>query len=433
MDQRACCTHCGKSYLCESKMHVIKNLSNHLKMCTIYLAKKSDGKTQITFEHGDTNKMMAWNFDQKESKKALAYMIIVDELSFSFVNGEGFRHYNRITQPLFNEIDNVLTISVDNASANDNAIGFLKRIFANNHNCLLHGKWIHMRCAAHILNLWIKNLGAGLENFTKCVENARWASTKHLIIDVAHMWNSTYEMLEVGQSYEQAFDRYDLKDVSFGNEIRNKGHLIPTSEDWKKARKLCQFLKTFHDVTLKFSGTKYVTSHIFVVELAKIHNILVEQLQCNYLEEQPKNQHLYDIAKVMKPKFDKYFGDIDNMNLLVYFAFVLVILDDHYRLEGKALVELKKTYIKNELKAFYEDYVRIHASPSTTSTSTLRKRPNPNNPTSTATNSDHGDSKLGESVEDFDTNCSFEILLWWKELFRRQNYQKPNLYTRLAS
>lgn len=107
-------------------------------------------------------------------------------------------------------------------SANDNAIGFLKRIFANNHNYLLHGKWIHMRCTAHILNLvvqdgiknidksienircaikWIKNSGARLENFTKCAENSRCASTKHLILDVAHRWNSTYEMLEVAQAY----------------------------------------------------------------------------------------------------------------------------------------------------------------------------------------------------------------------------------------
>lgn len=186
-----------------------------------------------------------------------------------------------------------------------------------------------------------------------------------------------------------------------------------------------------------------MTSHIFVVELVKIHNILVEQLQCDYLEEQPMDQHLYDIAKVMKPKFDKYFGDIENMNLLVYFAFILdprnkeefleIILNDHYGLEGKAVAELKKMHIKSELKALYEDYVRIHAPPSTiSSTSTLRKRPNPNNPTSTTTNSDHGDrlrnrmktsqtssssiseldKYLGESVEDFDTNGSFEILLW---------------------
>ncbi|GJS21774.1 zinc finger BED domain-containing protein RICESLEEPER 2-like protein [Tanacetum coccineum] len=53
------------------------------------------------FEHGDGNKMMAWKFKQKESKKALAHMVIVDELPFSFVQREGFRHYSKINQPLF--------------------------------------------------------------------------------------------------------------------------------------------------------------------------------------------------------------------------------------------------------------------------------------------------------------------------------------------
>ncbi|CAI9278610.1 unnamed protein product [Lactuca saligna] len=129
------------------------------------------------------------------------------------------------------------------------------------------------------------------------------------------------------------------------------------------------------------------------------------------------------------------------MNLLVCFAFILdprnkkqfleIILDDHYELEGKAIVELKKIHIKNELKALYEDSC---LSSTTSSTSTLRKRSNSNNPTSTTTNSNHGDrlrnrmkksqtssssiseldKYLGESVENFDTNGSFEILLWWK-------------------
>ena len=103
----------------------------------------------------------------------------------------------------------------------------------------------------------------------------------------------------------------------------------------------------------------------------------------------------------MKPKFDKYFGEIENMNLLLYFAFLLdlrnkeefldIILDDHYGMEGIAIVQLKKTHIKNEFKALYEDYVRIHASPSTTSsTSTFGKQPYPNNPPGTSI-PDYGD------------------------------------------
>ncbi|XP_076885657.1 zinc finger BED domain-containing protein RICESLEEPER 2-like [Bidens hawaiensis] len=207
---------------------------------------------------------------------------------------------------------------------------------------------------------WVKKSGARIEKFKKCAESARCASTKELVLDVPTRWNSTYLLLEVAEVYEHEFDRFDLEDATFGNEIRKKNHSIPTSEDWVKARKLCVFLKKFHEVTLRIYGTKYVTSHTLVVELAKIREVLRKQLQCDIVEELPKDQHLYDITKVMKPKFDKYFGDIDSMNLMLYFALLLdpsyketfldIVLEDHYGMEGKAFVELKKTHIKNGMQ-----------------------------------------------------------------------------------
>uniref|UniRef100_A0A3Q7IHG4 Uncharacterized protein n=1 Tax=Solanum lycopersicum TaxID=4081 RepID=A0A3Q7IHG4_SOLLC len=52
-------------------------------------------------------------------------MIIVDELPFSFVEKEGFKNFMRVTMPQFHipsrrtGLDNVFTITVDNASSND--------------------------------------------------------------------------------------------------------------------------------------------------------------------------------------------------------------------------------------------------------------------------------------------------------------------------
>ncbi|GKB96304.1 zinc finger BED domain-containing protein RICESLEEPER 2-like protein [Tanacetum coccineum] len=75
--------------------------AKHLKMSklSVYIVVKC--QTRIMFEHGDVNKMMTWQFDQKESKKPLTRMVIVDELPFSFVEREDFKHYSKIYQPLF--------------------------------------------------------------------------------------------------------------------------------------------------------------------------------------------------------------------------------------------------------------------------------------------------------------------------------------------
>ncbi|GJS76288.1 zinc finger BED domain-containing protein RICESLEEPER 2-like protein [Tanacetum coccineum] len=235
-------------------------------------------------------------------------MVIVDELPFCFVEREGFRHYSKINQPLFDVPCRVQ----DGTKVVDKSIE-------------------NIRYAVK----WIKKSGSRIEKFKSCAESAKCDITKNLILDVPTRWNSTYNVLEVAQAYEDAFDRYDLEDVTFGNAIRKKGLSVLTSEDWDKARKLCGFLKMFYDVTLRISKTKYVTSHTLVVELSTIREIY------------PRNKD----------------------------EFLHIVVNDHYGMEGLAMVELKKSYIHAQFKALYQDYVRIHA-PTSTSSSMLGKRSN---------------------------------------------------------
>nr|GEY68284.1 zinc finger BED domain-containing protein RICESLEEPER 2 [Tanacetum cinerariifolium] len=267
---------------------------------------------------------------------------------------------------------------------------------------------------------WIKKLGTRIEKFNKCARSARCESTKSLVFDCPARWNSTYNMLEVAHEYKDAFARYDLEEVDFRLRIMNKGHLVSRSEDWVKAKRLCHFLKTFYDITLRISGTKYVTSHTLVNELATIRALLRAQLDCDIHGVAPINKHLYDIATAMKAKFEKYYGEVENLNLLVYFAFILdprnkydfldVIVDDHYGREGISIME-KKDYIKGKMKLLYEDYVRIHA-PSSTSSSTLGKRPRS---TKTSHEIDHGDMlrrrmKTGQSSSSSTSDLDKDLL-----------------------
>ncbi|KAJ9561223.1 hypothetical protein OSB04_006383 [Centaurea solstitialis] len=67
-------------------------------------------------------------------------------------------------------IRNVLTVTVDNASSNDLAIQHLNTFF-NHWECgVLEGSFLHMRCAAHILNLVVKD---GLSEVIHSVKKVR--------------------------------------------------------------------------------------------------------------------------------------------------------------------------------------------------------------------------------------------------------------------
>ncbi|RXH83006.1 hypothetical protein DVH24_003504 [Malus domestica] len=50
-------------------------------------------------------------------------------------------------------IDKVFSITIDNASANDTVIAYIKRRLKSNGTVLLDGAHLHMRCACHVLNL----------------------------------------------------------------------------------------------------------------------------------------------------------------------------------------------------------------------------------------------------------------------------------------
>lgn len=66
-------------------------------------------------------------------------------------------------------IDSVFTITVDNASANDVGVD-IRKMIKNKSHTILGGEFLHMRCAAHILNLVVHE---GLKDLGDCVTNIR--------------------------------------------------------------------------------------------------------------------------------------------------------------------------------------------------------------------------------------------------------------------
>ncbi|GER35061.1 BED zinc finger [Striga asiatica] len=126
-------------------------------------------------------------------------------------------------------IKKILTISVDNASANKVAIDYMRRKLGNGEKQqILGGKFLHMRCLAHVVNLivksglkcmdksiasirnavkYVRSSPARLETFKECVIKEELQSRKVCVLDVPTRWNSTFIMLETAVKLRQAFER----------------------------------------------------------------------------------------------------------------------------------------------------------------------------------------------------------------------------------
>ncbi|KAL5559276.1 hypothetical protein UlMin_035487 [Ulmus minor] len=146
-------------------------------------------------------------------------------------------------------------------------------------------------------------------------------------------------MLEVALKCQKAFERYEEEDCKYSQYFLDekggkKKFGPPTKNDWANASRFVDFLRSFYQATLKFSATKTVTSNCFYLELCEILNLLKKLAITN-------DSLLLDMVSKMKKFFDKYWGNLDNTNLLLY---VDAVLDPRYKLG----------YIKYCLSCFYD-------------------------------------------------------------------------------
>ncbi|KAK6137046.1 hypothetical protein DH2020_029210 [Rehmannia glutinosa] len=259
-------------------------------------------------------------------------------------------------------IDKVFTITVDNASSNDKAVNYLKRK-CKWKDVILNNDYMHVRCSAHIVNLivkegleeqneaimrvrnavkYVRSSPSRLNAFKKCVEKEKIDSKSLVCLDVETRWNSTFLMLEAAEKFEKAFERLGDEDQKYtdyfdcyelnqeeeceGRKRKWKGNKIigpPMEIDWMNARNFVKFLKIFYHVTLKFSGSSYITSNVFFRELATVHVGLSNMISKG-------DYGMVSMAIRMKEKFNKYWGNIDHINWLF---FVAVLLDPRYKLK----------------------------------------------------------------------------------------------------
>ena len=82
-------------------------------------------------------------------------------------------------------------------------------------------------------------------------------------------------------------------------------------------------MQHFYELTQKVSGSNYVTANNFFEEICNVYCLLRDwQLSGDVV--------LGEMTKRMQDKYDKYWGNIEKMNKLLYVA---VVLDSQNKLE----------------------------------------------------------------------------------------------------
>ncbi|KAI8559435.1 hypothetical protein RHMOL_Rhmol04G0173600 [Rhododendron molle] len=136
------CKYCNKRYAAESKKHGVSNLKAHLPVCPLYPNRDQDGQQNLSFRPTDGGGVdvvtHAFSFD--DCKRALAEMVIIDELPFRFVEGIGFRKFCKVMQPKFSPVSRQ-TITREVGAIHRNERGKLKKFLKGRRICLTTDTW----------------------------------------------------------------------------------------------------------------------------------------------------------------------------------------------------------------------------------------------------------------------------------------------------
>lgn len=132
-DPTTVCIHCGKEYLCRS-FHGTSNLWKHLRF-HFPLAPLKD---QVMRKKENGTPKQCYSYD--ECRRALGEMVILDEMAFRVVEGEGFVKYSNKLQPRF-VVPSRITVARDIMQIFLEEKAKMKNILRKQRICLTTDTW----------------------------------------------------------------------------------------------------------------------------------------------------------------------------------------------------------------------------------------------------------------------------------------------------
>ncbi|CAN4094386.1 unnamed protein product [Withania somnifera] len=260
----------------------------------------------------------------------------------------------------------IFTLTLDNATSNNDVVDNLKNHLSLMRSLVCEGKFLHVRCGNHILNLivkavleiadvaigkiregvkYIKNSEARLERFAECLINLGLQCSKKLRQDMPIRWNSTYQMIEIALLYQQAFIHYELVDPDFTHGL--------LEDEWKRVKIVATFLKPFYDISTLFSGCKYPTANLYLPNICRIEMLLDEHKNS---EDSVTREMVIPILRMFKKYWQSY-------SVILSMA---MVLDPRYKLNFVKFCFSKLNFdtadekvkvIKDNLQLLFKEYL----------------------------------------------------------------------------
>lgn len=176
-----------------------------------------------------------------------------------------------------------------------------------------------MRCSAYILNLIVQDglakITDALEKIRNCTKYVKASETRILMyqncvetvglqvkagvdLDVKTRWNSTYDMLDRAIKHQSALSH--LKEIGRGFKD------LPSYVEWTRGELICKLLKLFNEINKLISGSTYLTSNLYFMQIWNI--------ECWLRRHQNSEDVLIkDMVTYMQLKFDKYWKEYSDI------------------------------------------------------------------------------------------------------------------------
>ncbi|KAG6495035.1 hypothetical protein ZIOFF_042826 [Zingiber officinale] len=321
----AICNYCKTEVPAHSKTHGNNGIDGHVKKCkkNPHNAVKSGSSQPILTQSSMNNALTPHIFCQKKLEDKVLAFVVKDEMSFRVVEGAGFVEMMKEAQPRF-KIPN------------------------------------RKKIASLVWDLYALEMA----KIKSVIGDQRMDKMSTVPMDVPTRWNSTYTMLFVAYKFKKVFGRMaeNVQFVEYFEEVdgleKKKRVGPPMEKDWEKAQVFVNFLKRFHDTTLQLSATKKTTSPLIWEEIVAMRMIIDETIL------DTTDPSLQEVAKRMESKFNKYWGNLEKVNKLVFLGH---ILDPRYKLQmigihlGDMKLDASKIHsfvdsLKNCLMELYHAY-----------------------------------------------------------------------------